>query len=89
MLQDRLVAPGSYDVEEYPMTERHVERASIDSLYNAKDKRYPQDASPSTGREIKEEQTRIPNSDQILIEVNKEFNDEAKFTVVKRINQNV
>ena len=72
------------------MTERHVERASIDELYNAKDKRYPQDASPtSTGRDLKEEQTRNPNSDQILIEVNKEFNDDAKFTVVKRINQNV
>lgn len=64
------------------MTERQAELASIDSLYSAKNIRYPQDASPSRSNPtgIRPE----AGADQILIEVNREFNEEAKFTV-KRI----
>ena len=68
------------------MTERPVDRASIDSLYNANEVRYPQDASPHNGRQA--EIVEISRTDQILIEVSREFNEETKYTV-KRIPSNI
>jgi hypothetical protein len=37
MLQDRLVEHGNFSMEEHPNTERHADRASIDSLYSAEE----------------------------------------------------